>query len=489
MTRFARARGSKASNERLPEEATSWSVMKQQLEESRLKNSKDENNGNVSSNNEVFDKSKVRPNNNNVWEVFETVTSDSSASKIECITDKNQKKLSCEMKKSKKLKNKLTDNHKCIRAVIKNDSTKKYELKGNTFIVSKTVEHKESEGSPNLLNIKNNINIKKTIDDKVKNHSDFTTKYKSNIPFQDSNAHKVTRSNCFSENDIANVKNNLSGRNNSAETVKQKRVKVGVSGLYNTMNARNEDITLNVEMKHRKTSYMPQNDNSNSLQSNYRKFPLQKKEIFHKQSPYIATVGSKFIEISHFQGFAVKKEDAERLCKLKKDLLNKGVPRKEIETALQVERRRAEKALTREKKVVCFKCRKFGHNMAECPECEDPNGICFKCGSTEHSVRECRVVQNDSFKFAHCFICQDQGHIARQCPDNPRGLYPKGGACKICGDVTHLKKDCIKLINEKEKNTITLGTVHNNSIEVLDEDLKKEMNVKKSSKNRNFVKF
>jgi len=33
MTRFARAKGSKASNERLPNEATPWHVMKQQLEE------------------------------------------------------------------------------------------------------------------------------------------------------------------------------------------------------------------------------------------------------------------------------------------------------------------------------------------------------------------------------------------------------------------------------------------------------------------------
>lgn len=35
-----------------------------------------------------------------------------------------------------------------------------------------------------------------------------------------------------------------------------------------------------------------------------------------------------------------------------------------------------------------------------------------------------------------------QGHIARQCPDNPKGLYPNGGCCKLCGDVTHLRKDC-----------------------------------------------
>lgn len=31
------------------------------------------------------------------------------------------------------------------------------------------------------------------------------------------------------------------------------------------------------------------------------------------------------------------------------------------------------------------------------------------------------------YNFATCFICKEQGHIAKQCPDNQRGLYPKGG--------------------------------------------------------------
>lgn len=31
-----------------------------------------------------------------------------------------------------------------------------------------------------------------------------------------------------------------------------------------------------------------------------------------------------------------------------------------------------------------------------------------------------------SFPFAKCFICGEKGHITKQCPDNPRGLYPKG---------------------------------------------------------------
>jgi len=30
------------------------------------------------------------------------------------------------------------------------------------------------------------------------------------------------------------------------------------------------------------------------------------------------------------------------------------------------------------------------------------------------------------FPFAKCFICEELGHLSRNCPDNPRGLYPNG---------------------------------------------------------------
>lgn len=59
------------------------------------------------------------------------------------------------------------------------------------------------------------------------------------------------------------------------------------------------------------------------------------------------------------------------------------------------------------------------------------SGICFKCGSAEHTHYECKVVRGMDYKFAQCFICKEQGHISRQCPDNARGLYPKGECKKL----------------------------------------------------------
>lgn len=55
----------------------------------------------------------------------------------------------------------------------------------------------------------------------------------------------------------------------------------------------------------------------------------------------------------------------------------------------------------------------------------------FRCGSTEHKLYECRNAgNNNQLEFAKCFICNEDGHLSRQCPDNPMGLYPNGGACR-----------------------------------------------------------
>lgn len=127
--------------------------------------------------------------------------------------------------------------------------------------------------------------------------------------------------------------------------------------------------------------------------------------------------------------------DKEVLDDLDKMLAKKRISYEEYLESLLREgrsnRRRLDRQKERESNRVCFKCRKSGHMVSDCPESkqdsEAATGICYKCGSTEHSVNNCKVkVEAGSYPYAKCFICKEMGHISKQCPDNPRGLYPNG---------------------------------------------------------------
>uniref|UniRef100_A0A8D8W6X2 Zinc finger CCHC domain-containing protein 9 n=1 Tax=Cacopsylla melanoneura TaxID=428564 RepID=A0A8D8W6X2_9HEMI len=196
-----------------------------------------------------------------------------------------------------------------------------------------------------------------------------------------------------------------------------------------------------------KNSHQVSNNSGNG--KNKKEFKVRKKP---QPQPYQMDINGEMVDIVTYDGFPIMKEDAKRLDELKKSLFAKGIPRAEIKKIMKLQRRNAEKALSRAKKRVCFNCRRSGHNLSECPVLNkgEGTGICFKCGSTEHTHFECKVVKKQDYKFAQCFICKEQGHISNQCPDNPRGLYPKGGACKLCGDVTHLKRFCPTLPKESE---------------------------------------
>lgn len=164
-----------------------------------------------------------------------------------------------------------------------------------------------------------------------------------------------------------------------------------------------------------------------------------------------------------FHGFRVKKEDVKRLKKLQKTLNKKKLSKKEIEETMKMERRRAEKELARSKKMVCYNCRQPGHLLSECTvevNTKGKNlkagGLCFKCGSAEHTSKECKSKRKheEAFAFAVCFICNETGHLAKACPDNPRGIYPKGGGCRFCGSVEHLKNECPRKIEKDSRNEV-----------------------------------
>ena len=85
--------------------------------------------------------------------------------------------------------------------------------------------------------------------------------------------------------------------------------------------------------------------------------------------------------------------------------------------------------------MICFNCRKSGHGVQDCPE-------------KTHGM-------DKNLKSRVCFICGSKDHRALQCPSNPRGLYPDGGGCKFCGDVTHLYMACPKKLGSSSIETLS----------------------------------
>ncbi|TFK21101.1 hypothetical protein FA15DRAFT_718072 [Coprinopsis marcescibilis] len=132
-------------------------------------------------------------------------------------------------------------------------------------------------------------------------------------------------------------------------------------------------------------------------------------------------------------------------------------PRKKFEKKLSLgEKRRLARIQERNDATTCFACREKGHAARDCPKAADADvakregnsnavGICYRCGSSKHNLSRCRNLANpeNPLPYASCFVCSGKGHLASACPQNKaRGVYPNGGCCKICGDTTHLAKDC-----------------------------------------------
>ncbi|XP_024882063.1 uncharacterized protein LOC112461153 [Temnothorax curvispinosus] len=422
MTRFARAKGSKASNERLPNEATPWHVMKQQLEESKSK---------VPSEKKKSAKELLKDQEG----TFNSSTNENTQEWAEF--EDNRSKTNVKKHKNLKLNRDLAKN-----------SENKAASKG-----SNNVEKAQATGDIKTTDKKKRTNISNKAKQAVNNPNSISNEKESNTPQDVHSSHGV-----LSKRQKRNQKRKLEMSNDGS-----KRFKNDASGKSDNKLTREEKMKRKGEYKRRKPD------------AGVTKVIINGVEI----------------EIAMYDGFPVKKEDAERLAELKQKMIMKGIPKSEVDMAMKLERRRAEKALARVRKLVCFNCRKSGHNLSDCPELdrnEDCTGICFKCGSTEHTHFECKVNKDSTYRYAKCFICREQGHIAMQCPDNPKGVYPHGGCCKVCGAVTHLKKDCPDLVNAKEDSAVTVEKLDDSAVESLQEDTKEKCESNKPCKNK-IIKF
>lgn len=464
MTRYARAKGSKASNERLPNEATPWMVMKQQLEDKNKESLKkkrtakellkdyeeNETNKNINNNWAEFskhlsEKKEKKKSSKESIKHHERDTEDSIASR-----NINSDFSKCEKTREKKECKKSKSTELCTNTIENSKNNNIVASKNNSKENLQQTEHTEDTRSKQIHNKKGMFPKKKKQEKEEQDFKDSPSEEKVN---QDEAQSNFT---VLSKRQKRNLKRKLKTTNSGCEG-----------------NSTSDKIS-NYKGKEKKSKQ----------EGNYKR---RKPDI----GAIKMIINGVETEIVKYDGFPVKKEDAERLADLKQQMTMKGIPKLEIDIAIKLERRKAEKALSRVKKHVCFNCRKSGHNLSDCPELgnEEGTGICFKCGSTEHTHFECKVNKDATYRYAKCFICREQGHIAVQCPDNPQGVYPNGGCCKICGAVTHLKKDCPDLVKAKEENAITVEKINDSALESLSEIVKEKDNNDKVKTKNKIVKF
>ncbi|KAH1016386.1 hypothetical protein HUJ04_007613 [Dendroctonus ponderosae] len=580
MTRFARAKGSKASNEKLPEEATSWSEMKQELlnknkELAEQKNREAAVQRRADNYKAFLDDVEEEENKKIEWADFPVTAASAKPSSKRKFTADNKgfangkpaaKKVKQQLSRESEepddseddefsaLKSQIdkallmhskTDSgdhseppeeagirNKPEEILVKKQKIKKPKHKLNIVVEKDSQAAAESETSQSskkeqtkderLISKKRDRRMKQVEKQKLKrpqlrngnpnpDETSQSSQTENGVLDETKAAKKLERRKKQKEKKKRNLARNL----NSTEEVAAEKppTEQDLKNIEKKKQRRARQIEKRQKFKEQKAlahqsgnseqqnnaqseNQTSPNDETNSSSANNtvknedpksaKKAKLNKKPAkprdkkihpSRKQKSETLFLNGRTIEVDYVDGFPVKKEDAQRLETLRKEMISKGLPRSEIDIALKLERRRAERSFARAKKSVCFKCRQSGHLLSECPELDkgemadtSGTGICFKCGSTEHTHYECKVVRGMEFKFASCFICKEQGHIAKQCPDNQRGLYPNGGACKVCGDVTHLKKDCPKYQAQQTQlqNSLSLGTWDNDNPDAMD---------------------
>lgn len=261
MTRFARAKGSKASNEKLPNEATPWHLMKQQLEENKCKAFLDKK----PSAKELLksEKDTRNVNENNDWAEFD----DDGPKSLNNAQRIRKRKSPSEIDKKPAVEDSQNDN-------------------ADHTIAKKSKKRKKSEKTEEA-EIGTNDNETSSLSTKKNENLNNTPSNETALDTPQSKDHQ----NCtvLSKRQKRNQKRKLETINNNAN----KRFK---SDTIHRGRTREERIKERGEYKRRK----PDNCVAKVM------------------------INGVEIEIVKYDGFPVKKEDADRLTELKQKLLMKG---------------------------------------------------------------------------------------------------------------------------------------------------------------------
>ncbi|CAH1406325.1 unnamed protein product [Nezara viridula] len=478
MTRFARAAGSKASNQRIPEDSTPWFVLKQQVADSKQRTEETQENE-TDWKNVIDSEKKIEENKNSVWCEFEE---ENSKAKVSKNVNKSQTIDSKKLGKKKSAENELIASSLNIKK------------KRKSKLSHENLDSANDNLKSDLKNIKTKL--------KLKNN-------KSTFEVEELPQAKTEELPVLSESntsfEIEKIDNPSNDDNISIKKKKRKRSKNMDNLEYsenqspdrneieegNQVTVTNEKEDLSGGYENNKKSLIKNNTITRKKKKNKEEMPYKRRKL--DEGDVKLDINGQEIWVTRLDGFYIKKEDAERIRQLEKDLLKRGVSKQEVRAVIKKERRNAEKSLARLKKKVCYHCRKGGHTLSSCPMLADNgvytvgSGICYKCGSTEHTHYQCKVNTGDSYKFATCFVCKQEGHISKQCPDNPRGVYPSGGGCRLCGDVTHFRRECPTL--QEKSNKVTVGLI-DQDIETLDGQSNEPTSKKSATKRKNkIVKF